>query len=226
MNKYELSGDGSPTFYSSLFGEHFHSRNGAYTESLHIFVNAGLRHFISMNRNVQFIRIFEMGFGSGLNLLLSLNASSDYPDIQFEYESVEAYPIQESEVAAFCSLLDEKSKNVLLKCHSEKQGMVLTLSKHFRFIKWLIKLEKFESSDRFDLVYYDAFSPQAQPELWTEDIMKKIFSMMKPGGVLVTYCAQGQFKRNLKASGFTVERFPGPPGKKEITRAFKPNSLP
>jgi len=210
--------DNSKTVYSEQFGEHYHSSFGAKTESDHIFIEAGLE-YISKEKSS--INILEMGFGTGLNALLTYKYAAEN-SLKINYTSVEAYPLKPEEIKLlnYTDLLDIDS-DIFEKLHLSEENQVI-IDKDFSFE--LIR-KKFEIvnliENYFDLVYYDAFSPDAQPELWTKDIFNKVFKAMRTGGVLTTYSCKGLVKRNLKSAGFSIEKLPGPPGKREFLRAFK-----
>ena len=218
-SKIIVTEDNSKTLLIPELNETYHSTKGAITEAQHVFIQEGL-HFLGRTS----VNIFEMGFGTGLNALLTLNeANSNYLNIN--YHTIESYPLVYNIIQEM-SYLDELKlndlKNEFGQMHTIKTGDEIKLSSHFNFIKWINKIENLEMHQRYyDLIYYDAFGPKVQPELWDIPVLKKMFNALKTEGILVTYCAQGQFKRNLKEIGFKVESLPGPPGKREMTRARK-----
>lgn len=209
--------DGSDTVYSVRTGEHYHSVHGAIQESMHVFIEAGLRN-IGISEE---IRILEVGFGTGLNCLLSL---AEIAEIRRDvvYYALEPFPLDESVSVElnYCRFPN------LNKYEDEYRGMhrftegTSAITSFFQLTRIQLRLE--EASllpDYFNLVYFDAFSADVQPELWLPEIFKKIRSGMKTGGVLVTYAAKGSVRRALQESGFLTERLPGPPGKREMLRA-------
>lgn len=215
--------DGSHSITASRFGVSYHSKYGAITESRHVFIQAGL-YPLMLNTSVQ-LSILEMGFGTGLNALLTFYEMANRP-LEVYYEAIEGFPlsIPAAQNLNYPQLIDENDaqlKAVFDQMHSMPWEEEVALGPHFKLLKRLGNLEDLDFSSRFDLIYYDAFAPSAQPELWTAPIMQKMYDALRPGGVLVTYCAKGEFKRTLKAVGFTVERLPGPPGKREMTKAIK-----
>lgn len=215
--------DGSHSIAASRFGVTYHSKYGAITESRHVFIQAGLFPLL-LNTPVQ-VSILEMGFGTGLNALLTFYEMANRP-MEVYYEAIEGFPISipAAQSLNYPQLIDEKDaelKVVFERMHSMPGEEEVALTPHFKLLKRLGNLEDLDFLPRFDLIYYDAFAPSAQPELWTAPIMQKMYDALRPGGVLVTYCAKGEFKRTLKAVGFTVERMPGPPGKREMTKAIK-----
>ncbi len=214
--------DGSKTLYIEALDEHYHSFHGALQESLHVFINYGL-----YDCTAQPLRILEVGLGTGLNALLTCVESivNDKGEREISYDSLEAYPLIEEEWKAtgYEDIFDLAEGAILYeKIHISPWGQPVELAPGFTLTKHKTKWQDFETAQHFDLIYYDAFAPSAQPELWTEEVFEKLYRMTAPGGFLVTYCAKGQVKRNMKAAGFAVEALPGPPGKREMTRATKP----
>jgi len=218
--KIIVTNDNSKSLLIPELNESYHSTNGAANESLHIFIKNGLALVPVANP----IRIFEMGFGTGLNALLSLNYAKNTP-IYIAYETVEKYPLE----IDLINQLNHPLTTNLASLSSEFEKMHLcewnkkvVISAEFTFKKIQGDIQDLElPSDYFHLIYYDAFSPKIQPELWDTIILKKLYLSLTNGGRLVTYCAQGQFKRNLKEAGFNVENIPGPAGKREMTVAIK-----
>lgn len=218
--------DGSHSITASRFGVSYHSKYGAITESRHVFIQAGLYPLL-LNTPAK-ISILEMGFGTGLNALLTFHETA-HRQVQVYYESIEGFPIsiqaaQNLNYPQLIDVNDAELNEVFTQMHQMPWEKEIALGPHFDLLKRLGNLEELQFTPQFDLIYFDAFAPSAQPELWTAPIMQKMYDALKPGGVLVTYCAKGEFKRTLKAVGFTVERLPGPPGKREMTKAVKENA--
>ncbi|MBK9566573.1 MAG: tRNA (5-methylaminomethyl-2-thiouridine)(34)-methyltransferase MnmD [Saprospiraceae bacterium] len=214
----KTSNDGSHTVVSEKFQVTYHSMYGAITESKVVFIDSGLEYLFQSKKNS--ISVFEMGFGTGLNAFMSaLWASEKHANIS--YTGIEAYPISEDNFKQlnFADFLG--FKDLFLKIHQVPWNQKTTLSPHFNLQKIETKLQDYKNEDMFDVIFYDAFGPGTQQELWETDIMDKMFNILSPGGLLVTYCAQGQFRRNLKQAGFIIEKIPGPPGKREMTRATR-----
>ncbi|MBK6965933.1 MAG: tRNA (5-methylaminomethyl-2-thiouridine)(34)-methyltransferase MnmD [Bacteroidales bacterium] len=212
-----ITEDGSSTVFSQQTGEYYHSVHGAIQESMHVFVEAGLRHIESIEE----IRILEVGFGTGLNCLLSL-AEIAKTKTNAAYYALDPFPLDESIAVAlnYCQFpgLGEYQDN-FSTMHRISEGEV-AITPFFKLIRIKLRFEEAcLSPDFFNLVYFDAFSAEAQPELWTPEIFGKIRTSMKAGGVLVTYAAKGSVRRALQESGFCTERLPGPPGKREMLRA-------
>lgn len=212
--------DGSKTIFLPEWNEHYHSSHGALQEAQHVFIRHGL-HLLTSD----YITVLEMGFGTGLNALLTF-FSSEKRNQYVHYIGIEAFPPSEEEIAAmdyasFAS--DPTSEAVYQHMHATPWNTPAPISEHFVLEKQLCDLQNATvAAETVDLVYFDAFGPRVQPELWTPEVFQHIFNWLVPGGILVTYCAKGQVKRDLKSVGFLVESLPGPPGKREMTRAFKP----
>lgn len=206
--------DGSPTLFVPELNEHYHSLHGAVTESQHVFIKNGL-HFAL--EKFPKINLLEVGLGTGLNACLTF-AHSHASEIQ--YTALEPFPPETSllKTLNYGTWVDEK---LLHAIHALPFDTECSYSSLFHFRKLKIRIEDFQTDAQFELIYYDAFAPHAQPELWDEPVFKKIFHLITPGGVLVTYCAKGDVKRALKASGFLVQTLPGAPGKREMVRAVK-----
>lgn len=214
--------DGSNTFYSPRFKEIYHSLHGARQEAEHIYIRAGLA--AKCLAQPSQINLLEMGLGTGLNALLTYLATAHMVNLRINYTALEKYPLVRSEVTQlnYVALLGEVvSAPIFEAIHQCVWGSEQQLGSHFFLQKKEVDLQTvILPACFFDVVYFDAFGPEAQPELWTIEIFRKLFQAMAPGGILVTYCAKGQVRRNLKEAGFRVEKLPGPPGKREITRAW------
>lgn len=210
--------DGSKTIYIPELNENYHSVNGAIQESMHIFIDRGLALF----KEKEEVRIFEVGFGTGLNALLTHHTTRNK---HIFYQSIEKYPLKPEEVLAldYPKLLPDSTQKALIfdTLHSAEWERKCKIGAGFELLKQQVELSSFQTTNKFDLVYFDAFAPEIQPDLWTVEVFDKMFSLLNKGGVLVTYCAKGQVRRNMQAAGFKVERLPGPPGKREILRAIK-----
>lgn len=214
------TGDGSHSIFSERYGVSYHSRFGAVTESAHVFIAAGLRYKAVVQQD---IAILEAGLGTGLNAFMTW-LEAERRNLRVHYTGLEAYPVA-PELAAALNYPEElgypERSSDFLQIHGCAWDRPHTFSTHFVFEKKLTQIESFEAAEAFDLIYFDAFAPQFQPELWTEAVCMRMYRSLKPDGVLVTYCAQGHFKRALKKAGFIVERLQGPPGKREMTRALR-----
>jgi tRNA U34 5-methylaminomethyl-2-thiouridine-forming methyltransferase MnmC len=212
--------DGSHSIHSEKYGVSYHSKYGAIQESQHVFIEAGLYEVALSKKN---IRILEIGMGTGLNAFMTY-LESNKRNFIVHYETVEAFPItaEEAQQLNYPQLLNaEEGEGIFEKIHQEEWGKEIPLTPQFTFKKVLDSFENLSYKKQFDLIYFDAFAPTAQPELWDEKVLKIMFEALVPGGVWVSYCAKGAVKRQLKALGFRIEAIPGPPGKREMTRAIK-----
>lgn len=194
----------------------YHSKFGAIQESQHIFIHAGLEEWLRRNQKTQ-ISILEVGFGTGLNVVLTAQFIEGQSNIQIEMESLEKFPLSEKEFGQ----LNYADKTLLQSIHQQDWEMFVPLTSKMRFKKTKIDLVEWQPSQKYDLVYFDAFAPEDQPELWREPIFQKIYNNLNDNAILVTYCCKGIVKRALKAVGFSIEKVPGPPGKREFVRARK-----
>jgi tRNA U34 5-methylaminomethyl-2-thiouridine-forming methyltransferase MnmC len=215
----KITADGSSTIYLPELEENYHSIYGAVQESMHVFIESGLFQFSARKT----IRIFEMGFGTGLNCLLSLLYSKQK---EVFYYALEKYPLDKEiwSQLNYAEILekDDRLLNIFSAIHArEWDKRPVEMSPGFFLAKELGDISSFQSGQQFDLIYFDAFAPQVQPELWTAEIFQKMHDILLPEGILVTYCAKGSVRRNLIQAGFQAERLPGPPGKREMLRAIR-----
>lgn len=211
--------DGSRTIQIPGWEEQYHSLHGALQESLHVFIAHGLAQYASRP-----VRILEMGFGTGLNALLSL-LEAPRRGLLLEYTALEAFPVtrEEWEALDYGSLFDDpEAGDHFQKLHEAPWETPTSVTPSFTLLKLQADLLEFNACDAFDLVYFDAFGARVQPELWTVKVFQSMFHALSEGGCLVTYAAKGSVRRAMLASGFLVERLPGPPGKREMLRALKP----
>ena len=218
MNRsLRITEDGSHTVYLSKLDEPFHSMHGALQESEHVFISHG---FNQVNRTQ--IRILEIGFGTGLNALLTLRESINL-GAKIHYHAVEKYPLTSSEYPGlnYESFMDGIPEGILQKMHKLPWGKNVSLVENFMMHKEQADFREMNPEGRFDLIYFDAFAPEKQPELWSEDIFLKISKLANSGAILITYSSKGVVRRALKACGFSVKKVPGPPGKWEMIRAIK-----
>ena len=214
-----LTADGSKTIYIPEMEENYHSTNGALQEAMHVFIQNGIRTFNPKGE----ITVFEMGFGTGLNALLTLVESVN-SDRNINYIGIEAYPVELELIKEinYETLVDEQFTESFSMMHSFPWEQTHTIHPNFTFQKIHLKIQDYQPiNSSIDIIFFDAFGPKVQNEVWTIDVLKKMHDMLKPDGILVTYCAMGQMKRDLKSLGFKVEGLPGPPGKREMTRAVK-----
>lgn len=211
--------DGSHSLRSTQFGVSYHSKYGAIQESKHVFIEAGLAPVANTKSD---IRILEMGFGTGLNAYLSLLYGQQYQKSIY-FETVETAPIsgEQAQSLNYPALLKADSKE-FIDLHTANWDTVVAVTPEFTLCKWLNDVQEAPLSGNFDVVFFDAFAPSSQPELWEAPVLEKLFQALSPGGIFVTYCAKGVVKRCLRSIGFTIEGIPGPPGKREMTRGIKP----
>ena len=217
----EITADGSATIYVPHLDEHYHSVKGALTESLHIFRDCAFMHATSTDAP---LRVLEIGFGTGLNALLSALQS----DISQHYHTLELYPLSKEIIDStdYHKAVDnDQAPTLFAAIHSAEWNKAVAITPSFTLEK--IECDYTDPSTSFpqgiDVVYFDAFAPEKQPEMWAEGPLRRIYDAMNPGGVLTTYCAKGEIRRRLQSIGFVVERLAGPPGgKREILRATKP----
>lgn len=211
--------DGSHTLLLPDLDITYHSRHGAVAESMHVFINAGLHY--AWQKGFQNVRILEMGFGTGLNALLTL-AETQKGFQNVYYTALELYPltVKEAEALNYVELLPAHERDFKM-LHECNWGEYVKITERFTLRKERSDLLQYESAQLFDVIYYDAFAPSAQPELWTESVFKKLYNLLQAAGILVTYCAKGDVRRALLAAGFSVAKLQGPPGKREMLRAEK-----
>lgn len=212
--------DGSHSLIARRFGVSYHSKYGAIQESRHVFIDAGLKPFLASQGSVA---VFEAGLGTGLNAFLTYLEAEKW-QVPIYYEAAEAYPIDPEFASGlnYPDLLDARDKAwVFRQLHEQPWGEALTAGPYFTFRKLSSRIESLHTDRSFDVVYYDAFAPGAQPELWETEVLGIMYAILRPGGALVTYCAKGEVKRRLKSLGFALESLQGPPGKREMIRAVK-----
>lgn len=212
--------DGSHSVLSHRFGVTYHSKYGAIQESRHVFIEAGLFPKLILQRE---LAVLELGFGTGLNALLTL-LEAERLERHIFYQTIEAFPLSQEQAAQLNypeQLELPASRPWLTEMHAAPSDELLRPTSHFQFRKTIGRFEELDLQNAFDVAYFDAFAPETQPELWTEEVLGRVYRALRPQGILVTYCAKGAVKRTLKSLGFQIERIPGPPGKREMTRAVK-----
>ena len=220
MDESELiiTEDGSHTILFKHSNISYHSLHGAIAESTKIYIEYGLVKAFEF-KNI--IRIYEMGFGTGLNAYLSYIFASNN-NIYIDYTCIEPYPIEEKiySILNYPKLLNYDPE-ILNNLHASEFSKQLQLSEKFKFQKIKCQWEYFSTIEKYDLIYYDAFGPGHDSALWDLNSTMKLINMLNDNGILMSFCAQGQFKRNLKSAGFITEGLKGPIGKREVTRATK-----
>lgn len=213
--------DGSSSLYVPELDEQYHSRHGAIQESRHVFIQMGLLPLVAARQEID---ILEIGFGTGLNALLTALSAREL-GLRIRYWTVEAYPMQPEEILALNypeMIAGEDVMATWQALHRVEWGSLQAITPAFQLCKMQARIEDFQPSEMLDLIYFDAFAPEKQPELWTEAVFARMATALKPGGALVTYCAKGAVRRNLQAQGLQVDRLPGPPGKREMLRGRRP----
>jgi tRNA U34 5-methylaminomethyl-2-thiouridine-forming methyltransferase MnmC len=225
-----LTKDGSHTVMIPEMNVTYHSLHGAIQESRHVFIEAGLKSIRPLEA-ARRMDIFEMGFGTGLNALLTF-IETEKLQRPIYYSTIELYPLNKEEIYTlnYCEQLDRPDlQTVFEQLHQCEWESEIAVTPFFTFYKTLDSLINlpcrqagFSTNQLINLIYFDAFAPAAQPELWTKEIFEKLYSMMNPAGILVTYCSKGDVRRAMQGAGFSTEKIPGPPGKREMIRAVKP----
>jgi tRNA U34 5-methylaminomethyl-2-thiouridine-forming methyltransferase MnmC len=208
--------DGSNTLYVPSLNEQFHSLHGAITESMHVYINSALKLV-----NKKEISIFEIGFGTGLNAYLSAIFAFEN-DKSIFYYSIDNQIIDNKiiELLNYPEIIN-KNQDIFYLIHKAKWNNTEKIHNNFFLNKILYNILDYDFNLNADIIFYDAFCPKVQPELWTFDILKKVTSMLLTEGIFVTYSSKGSVKRDLQLIGLKVEKIPGPQGKKEIIRAFR-----
>lgn len=220
--KIIFTGDGSHSISVPELNVTYHSMHGAIQESMHVFIEAGLR-ASGLFEWTGVHSILEMGFGTGLNALLSL-AEADKHRCRLYYTAIDLYPLEQASIQQlnYCDQPGLTSyKSLFEKMHSVDWEEMYEITDSFRLTKRKCDLLSFKTDDLFDIIYFDAFAPSVQPELWTEQVFEKLYHLLKNQGILVTYSSKGDVRRAMQAAGFIIEKIPGPKGKREMVRARK-----
>jgi tRNA U34 5-methylaminomethyl-2-thiouridine-forming methyltransferase MnmC len=210
--------DGSTTIHIEEWDECYHSRFGAIQEALHVFIKNGLSLFENNP-----VSILEIGFGTGLNVLVTF-LESQKAHQKIDYVGVEAYPVSAEEASLMNYVVELNAENerpIFEKMHECSWEEKISLNDTFSLTKRKQFFADIDDVEKFDLIYFDAFGFDVQPELWSTEIFQKMFDALKPKGVLVTYAARSVIKRSMIEAGFTVEKLKGAPGKREMFRARK-----
>ena len=207
--------DGSHSLFVPSLNEQYHSIHGAKQEAEHVFLKMGLGF-----HKKEKLRVFEVGFGTGLNALLTCNFASKN-NIEIDYVSVEKYPVTKAEfsVLNYGDIL--KMETLFVQMFEQEWEQKCLVNDSFSLLKINKDLKKDSLPEGFDVIYFDAFAPNKQPDMWSVEVFTKMRDMLNEGGCLVTYCCQGQARRTMIEAGFTVEKVEGPPGKREMLRAIK-----
>jgi len=218
--KIVTTADGSKTIYNSVVEENYHSRHGALQESKHVFLNAGLKYYLD-NHSAASVSVLEVGFGTGLNFLLSADYCGEN-QIKLDYTGIEAYPLTEeliSQTGYDQYISPETWDSFLILYPTALKTSVQIYSSQLQIA--YCQLLDFNIKQQYNVIYFDAFASTHQPKMWSEVAIAHTAKFLKPGGVFVTYAITGNLKRMLKSLGFEVEKAPGAPGKREMLRAVK-----
>ena len=212
-----LTEDGSNTLYVSEIDECYHSSHGAIQESRHIFIEAGLKQCSKSE-----IRVLEIGFGTGLNAFMTL-IEAERSGKRIQYTSLEKYPVEIEKALTlnYPEELSPENRDLFERLHTSVWNNDIHITPSFTLKKVETDFTGYTVEDKFDVVYFDAFSPEKQPEMWIQERFEMIFHHCNPGAILTTYCAKGIVRRATQAAGFKVERLQGPPGKREILRGIR-----
>lgn len=216
--RVEISGDGSTTLRMLEWDEPYHSKHGAIQESRHVFIEQGLKQCKPTQ-----LKILEMGFGTGLNALLTYLYGEEH-HLNISYLGVEAHPLDETEWSRMNYLEQLKAMQLTgfwQDLHRTPADTWVQVRPNFTFQLAELDMRDFKSDPQFHLIYFDAFGPRVQPELWTLSIFERMYGALVNGGILVTYCSKGIVRRHMIEAGFEVSKVPGPPGKREMLRAVK-----
>lgn len=216
----KTTADGSSTIFNYELDEHYHSVHGALKESLHVYIENGLNYFLNKYPNYKMIDILEIGWGTGLNCILSILYNSSLNQT-IKYSGIEPYPLSMEIIENLDFKFNKEEIKLFNKIHQFNWDISHNVNSNFQLTKHLLDFNTFNFFNSYDIVYFDAFAPRKQPSIWTIDIFNIIYSNLNINGILVTYCAKGQVRRDLESVGFNVERLIGPPGKREMIRATK-----
>lgn len=220
-----ITQDGSSTIRIPEWDEQYHSKHGAIQEAEHVFIQSGLAHYTTHFTPTDAISILEIGFGTGLNALLTALHNME-SNILIEYTGLEAYPVEEKEWRQlnYAEVIPNKlASKIYTDLNAAKWESFQKILPNFLLRKKQLYFQEFDELNQYNLIYFDAFGARVQPELWEESIFKNMYNSLKNNGVLVTYSAKGSVRRAMLKVGFEVEKIPGPPGKREMLRATKIN---
>ena len=219
MNTITATADGSNTLFNDQIGENYHSKHGAVQESKHVFIDVGLR-FAGLDK--ESIRVLEVGFGTGLNFLLSM-ATSEEMGLSLDYTGLETHPLPIDVIRnlGYGEYVHPTQWKTFYTNYQAALNARVNISGSCRLQIITQPVQDFIAEEKFDLIYFDAFSVRHQPELWTNEVIAHTCAMLKPGGIFVTYAITGDLKRSIKACGFDIQKLPGAPGKREMLRAIK-----
>lgn len=210
--------DGSHSLRNNRLNETYHSIHGAVQESMHVFMKHGLQYYCEQYQSKE-ISILEVGFGTGLNALLTLQYAI-HNNLRIKYTTLEPFPLPEEVWLKLNCGVQQNDEEYFRALHTAEWDREVLLAPEFTLLKRKLTLQDADLKEVYDVVYFDAFAPAIQPELWVYAALEKVAKVLQPEGVFVTYSARGQLKRDLKALGLTVETLAGPPGKNEMVRGI------
>ena len=221
--KQYITADGSPTLYMEQFDEFYHSKHGAIQEAEHVYLKMGLDYWKAQHPNAKKCKVFEMGFGTGLNALLTAQRAKQL-QLNLDYYTIEAYPLTPIELKEvnYNNYLKTKANASFKQIIDAPWEKLHPINLHFNLKKMKILLEDYLPEHSIDVLYYDAFGARSQPEIWEDDCFKLLVEKINPGGVFVTYAAKGSVRRALQNLGLEAALVPGPPGKREMIQAYRP----
>lgn len=221
QREIRLTADGSHTVAIPGMNVTYHSHFGAIGESMHVYINAGLQPFLHQPTGDP-LTVFEMGFGTGLNVLLTLQQATNNKH-HIHYTAVELYPLSHEEILLLNYGRQLDMQEAFLQLHNCDWEKDVCINEYFTLKKIKASLPEINMTNGINCIYFDAFSPTSQPELWTQEIFEKMYNALLPGGALVTYCSKSVVRHAMEAAGFRVEKIPGPWGKREMVRAGRGN---
>jgi tRNA U34 5-methylaminomethyl-2-thiouridine-forming methyltransferase MnmC len=214
--------DGSSTLYVPALNEHYHSTHGAVQEAMHVYLGAALEPALASGKSP--VRVLEIGFGTGLNALLTLQRGLTMP-VAVAYDTIEKYPLSGEVIASLQAeryLLNPELLGFYEQLHAAAWDEAVPLLPRFLLRKMTGALQETHlAANYYNVIYFDAFAPEKQPDMWTDEVFAQLYEAASPGCLLTSYCAKGSFRRSLKAAGWLIEKLPGPAGKREMTRASK-----
>lgn len=213
----KITADGSHTLYVPSLDEHYHSINGAIQEALHVYIDAGLKEC-----NKKEIKVLEYGFGTALNALLT-SFEAEKEGLFITYTSLEKYPLDVSvyDSLNYGRIISENYQKIYIQMHRCDWNVPVKITSNFQLLKLDLDFKDYHTSGKYDVIYYDAFAPDKQAGVWSQELFDSLYSMTEDNGIVTTYCAKGYVRRMMKNAGFEVERLPGPPGKREMLRGRK-----
>jgi tRNA U34 5-methylaminomethyl-2-thiouridine-forming methyltransferase MnmC len=221
--EFVTTNDGSKTIYNSVVGEHYHSKHGALQESLHVFLNSGLVYYLQdQSQHNNDVSILEVGLGTGLNFLVTADYCTS-TQTRLNYTGIEAYPLSEELIGetGYKEYVTEEVWSSFISSYPKSFNHTTQITPFCSLITSTCRLLEFKSDELFDVLYFDAFAAIHQPEMWSLESLEHIAKYLKPGGVFVTYAITGNLKRTMKSLGFSIQKVPGAPGKREMLRAVK-----